>query len=149
MDHHPDQPTPPSPARVPHPLPTAALLVRGLGYVAAIGAFAALVCWFARPAGFSGVWTGSLAVGGAYLAGGLLIQPWTPRLPTQWPMLLLGMQGVVFALAVGAGLLLYSATRPDPLVFGLVVAAGFVAAQFGMASVYARVSAAHHSGLSG
>lgn len=120
-------------------------MARGLGQAAAVIAIGAVLVWILRPAALSATWVALAAVASAVVGGTLAIQPWVPRLETQWPMLLLGCQGVMFAIVAAVGLVLYSSTRPDPLVFGVVVVSGFLAALFGMVSVYARTAAAHRA----
>lgn len=124
-------------------LPTFRILGSGLGLAAVIAAFGAAMAWIFRPNGVSGAAVALAAITAGYTGGVLLIQPWRVRLATMWPMLLLGAQGAILAGVLIVGLLLYSATRPDPLVFGLVVTAGFTASVLGLASVYGKVASGH------
>ncbi|MDX2116164.1 MAG: hypothetical protein SFZ24_11190 [Planctomycetota bacterium] len=130
-------------------LPLQDLLVRSVGQAAAVLALSAGVVALIRPAGLSAVATAAAAVTAAVVAGLILIRPWISRPATVWPMILLACQGAMFAVVVVGGLLLYSALRPDPLVFGLVVVAGFLAALLGMVSVYSRVAAKHQAAARG
>lgn len=144
---------PPSPkARVKppvYPLPLKDLLAAGLARWAAVVGVAAVLWWILRPAGVGGVGIGAGVSAVSCVLGLLLVQPWKPREATLWPMLLLGAQGAMLATAALFGLAVYSATRPDPLAFGVSVAAGFLAMVLGMVSVYSRVALSHQKPIAG
>ncbi|MBL8745042.1 MAG: hypothetical protein JNK58_01660 [Phycisphaerae bacterium] len=86
---------------------------------------AAAVTWFWSP---SRVWSvlpagASVVLGQA--SGMLAARPWKKRHLGRWPMAWLLGRGVALLGLFASAALLYSATRPDPLVFGLVVASAF------------------------
>ncbi len=70
---------------------------------------------------------GGAAVVIAQGLGLLASRPWKKRHLGRWPMAWLTGRGVSFLGVFGAGALLYSASRPDPLVFGLVTAGAYFA----------------------
>lgn len=123
-------------------LPIGALAVRiGLS-VAAVAALGLAAGWMTRGASALSAVGAGVAVVLVGVWGGLtLIQAWKPRPASEWPMLLLGAQGATFACVLGGGLLLYSATHPEPLVYGLVLAAGLMASLIAVAQVFGRAAA--------
>jgi len=101
----------------------------------------AVVAWIlfgtARPKGVPAIMPGMLAGVVGTLLGPLVARVWVPRPVTQWGMLLLGSQGASFFGVLGASLLLYWATRPDPVTFLLVAGGSFFAVQVVHARLYA------------
>lgn len=104
----------------------------------ALGVLVALV--LKRPDGVRAAVIASIFVAAVYIGVMLSLRPWVARRADRWPILLFGAQGGVLFGVLFGGLLLYSATRPDPVVFGLVGAAGFTAAVLGMALVYGQTA---------
>jgi len=84
-----------------------------------------------------GVWLGGLAVAAAHVAGLLAMAPWRARRLGRWPFVWLVGRGVSFGCVLVFAVLLYSATRPSPLAFGLVIASGYFAALMAEVAVYA------------
>jgi hypothetical protein len=113
-------------------------MAASLGLPALLGVLVWILFTAARPAGTDAILPGVLAVALGTAVGPVVITAWKPRRLVQWPMLLLGAQGVSLFAALGLALLLYSATRPDPATFLLVVGGSFVAVQV----VHARLFAA-------
>jgi membrane protein YdbS with pleckstrin-like domain len=96
-----------------------------VGAVAAVCVFAAAIVWFcAADRAWSVVPAGATVVM-AQGAGMLAARPWKKRHLGRWPMAWLIGRGVSFLGVFAAGALLYSTTRPDPLVFGLVTAGAY------------------------
>lgn len=119
-------------------LPTARLIGSVVAAAVGFGAMAGVVVrvLLVRPdaimAGLAGGATVAV-VFGAMLA---LVRPGRVRAATAWPMLLFGAQGGVLLGSMVGGLLLYSATRLDPVGIGLAITAGFTAAVIAMALVF-------------
>lgn len=101
----------------------------------------AVVAWIlfatARPQGVSAIVPGMIAGVAGTLLGPLMARVWVARPVTQWGMLLLGSQGASFFGVLGASLLLYWTTRPDPVTFVLVAGGSFFAVQVVHARLYA------------
>ncbi len=102
----------------------------GWGVVAALGP--------AQPGpAVLGVWLGGGAVACAHVAGLVAMRPWRARRLGRWPFVWLVGRGVSFGVVLVLAVLLYSATRPSPLAFGLVIASGYFAALMAEVAVYA------------
>jgi hypothetical protein len=114
-----------------------AVMMGSLGYLIALA--------MKRPGGGWAALLGLMLVIGVYSGVIVSLRPWIVRRSDRWPILLFGAQGGVLFGVLFGGLLLYSATRPDAVVFGLVVAAGFTAAVLGMAIVYGQVARVHEA----
>jgi hypothetical protein len=80
---------------------------------------------------------GALSVALAHLVGLLAMQPWKARRLGRWPFVWLVGRGVSFVAVLAFAAVLYSATRPSPLPFGLVIAAGHFAALIAEVVAYA------------
>lgn len=108
-------------------LPTARLLAAmtvGAGLAAAVAAGAV---WGLNPVGIRAVPWAFLAAVGAHAGTFLALRPWKPRYLGQWPFAVMNasMGSILGVLAILV--LIYSATRPDPVVLGLsAVGAWFV-----------------------
>lgn len=124
--------------------------VRLPGFRLAMSAFAAVVMvgaagWVAvlmfapLPKGpwASAVWAGVGAVAVAKVAGLLAMRPWAARRLGKWPFVWLVGRGVSFIGVLLLAVLIYSATQPRPLAFGLAIAAGYFAALLAEVAVYA------------
>ena len=83
------------------------------------------------------VWWGIGAVVVAKVVGLLAMRPWSPRRVGKWPFVWLVGRGVSFAFVLILAVLIYSATQPRPLAFGLAIAAGYFAALLAEVAVYA------------
>lgn len=108
----------------------------------ALPLLATVVSWIlmgaARPqAGLDSAISAMIAVMVGTLLGPVLIQVWKPRPIPKWPMLLLAAQGISLFTVLALALLLYSATRPDPVMYLLVAGVSFIAVQFVQARLYA------------
>jgi hypothetical protein len=115
-----------------------AAAVGAAGLVALIGWGVVLAVGPANPgSAVLGAWMGGVAVGAAHVAGLLAMAPWKPRRLGRWPFVWLVGRGVSFACVLVFAVLLYSATRPSPLAFGLVIASGYFAALMAEVAVYA------------
>ena len=122
-------------------LPAVALVAAAIGAAAAV----ALVGWAVVLAvgvpnpgpAVLGVWLGGAAVGAAHVVGMLSMMPWRARRLGRWPFTWLIGRGVSFACVLAFAVLLYSAARPSPLPFGLVIASGYFAALMAEVAVYA------------
>ncbi len=110
----------------------ASVMVGAIGWVAVL-IFAPLpkVPWA------SASWAGVGAVVLADWAGILAMRPWAPRRLGKWPFVWLIGRGVSFAGVLILAVLIYSATQPRPLAFGLAIAAGHFAALLAEVAVYA------------
>jgi hypothetical protein len=106
-------------------LPVGRMVGLAIASAAAVGVLAALGSVLARPEGLSGAWTGAVAAAAGLAFGTLIVGPWKPRPVAAWPMLLLAGHGAAMLGVLAVGLLLYSATRPDPVVFLAAAAAPF------------------------
>ena len=73
----------------------------------------------------------------AKVVGLLAMRPWSPRRVGKWPFVWLVGRGVSFAFVLILAVLIYSATQPRPLAFGLAIAAGYFAALLAEVAVYA------------
>lgn len=91
----------------------------------AVCGFAFALVWMLAPDRAWSVWPAGAAVLIGQGVGLLAARPWKKRHLGRWPMAWLMGRGVAILGLFAAGALLYSATRPDPLVFGLVGASGF------------------------
>ncbi len=96
----------------------------------ALPLLAGLVSWVffgaARQAGQSAIGPGVLAVMLGMALGPVLVMVWKPRRLKEWPMLLLGAQGLSLFGVLGLVVALYSATQPDKATFALVVGVSFI-----------------------
>lgn len=122
-------------------LPTLALMGASLGAAAAVSLVGWGVVLAVGPSNSGnavlGVWLGGAAVGAGHVLGLLAMTPWRPRRLGRWPFTWLIGRGVSFACVLIFGVLLYSAARPGPLPFGLVIASGYFAALMAEVAVYA------------
>ncbi len=124
-------------------LPIARMLVSALAAGGLVFVAGAIVVVALRPGGFPGL-AGGVGAGAAGPAVALLlIGPWKTRPLLRWGMLLFAAQGISVVGAAALALLLYSATRPDPLVLVPALAATFVAVW----ATLARVFGAHVQAL--
>lgn len=114
----------------------------------ALPLLAAVASWVffaaARPAGQTAIVPGVLAVVLGMALGPVLVMVWKPRRLKDWPMLLLGAQGLSLFGVLGLVVALYSATRPDKATFALVVGVSFI----GVLVVQTRLYAAGLRGTS-
>jgi hypothetical protein len=78
------------------------------------------------PVSTQGAGLGGLASAAGLLAGSALLRPWTGRVMAKIGPRLMGAQALGLVGVIAFGLLIYSATRPDPRSYGLVVASGFL-----------------------
>lgn len=96
----------------------------------ALPLLAGLVSWVlfaaARPGGKDAIGPGVLAVVLGMALGPVLVMVWKPRRLKEWPMLLLGAQGLSLFGVLGLVVALYSATQPDKATFALVVGVSFI-----------------------
>jgi hypothetical protein len=82
----------------------------------------------------------------AQTVGILAVRPWKPRHLGRWPMAWLGGRGVSVLGLVVFSALIYSAFRPDPLVFGLVAAVSYFASLLAEVWAYTAQSKARIAG---
>lgn len=91
---------------------------------------AGVVSWVlfgaARPGGRDAIFPAVLSVVLGMSLGPVLVIVWKPRPLKQWPMLLLGAQGISLFGVLGLVVALYSATHPDKATFGVVVLVSFI-----------------------
>lgn len=92
---------------------------------AAVGSLAWLFTWFTAPDRAWSVLPAGAATVIGQGCGMLAARPWKARHLGRWPMAWLVGRGVAIVGLFVSGALLYSATRPDPLVFGLTGASTF------------------------
>ncbi len=119
------------------------MLISALAVGALVFAAGSILVIALRPGGFIGLAAGVVAgtLGPAVTI--LLFSPWKPRPLMRWGMLLFAAQGASMIVVAALGLLLYSATRPDPLVLVPALAASFIAVW----AMLARVFGAHVQAL--
>lgn len=118
-------------------LPLLPLLAAAVGASVAVGLVGWGVVVVAGGAGVVGVWLGAVAVALAHGAGLVAMRPWQARRLGRWPFVWLIGRGVSFGVVLALAVLLYSAARPSPLPFGLVIASGYFAALMAEVAVYA------------
>lgn len=114
-------------------LPTAPLVSIALGASLVVGGVAALASLALRPEGLLAAVLGMTASGVGLTFGTLVVTPWKARPVVKWPMVLLAGHGAAMLGVLAVGALLYSATRPDPVVFLAASAAPFPIAMIGQA----------------
>lgn len=121
-------------------LPGLRLIASAAGAAALVGLIAWPIIKSARPAGVGAIPLAALAVTGAFVVGTLAMRPWKTRRLGRLPMLWMAGRGVCFVSVLVLGALVYSAPRPrpDPLAFGLVLAAAYFAALLAESLVMAR-----------
>lgn len=108
-------------------LPTGRLAAAMLGGVAVATAATWGAAFWLKPAGATAALLAGAAAGSALLIALLGIRPWKPRFLGQWPFAVLRASVVSMGLSLAFLVLLYSASHPDPAVFGLAtVGAWFV-----------------------
>lgn len=117
-------------------LPGGKMLLYGCTTVVVTAAIGSALVWALAPARLpSAAWGGLPALVGI-VTGLLVIRPGFPRTVARWAVALFAAQGIgVFAVAIAA-VLVYSAARPDPLVFAMVAAGAFTAAAITQASLF-------------
>lgn len=105
-----------------------------LAVLAAAGA--ALLLGVGRAGVEKAAWLAAAAAFGGNVVGVLAVRPWKEREVGQWPFALLAGQGVSFLTVLFAAASLYSSARPDPVVFAVVCAGGFLGGLLAQAAVY-------------
>lgn len=100
------------------------------GATVALPVLAGVVAWVlfaaARPGGVDAILPGLGSVILGMALGPVFVMIWKPRRLKDWPMLLLGAQGLSLFGVLGLVVALYSATQPDKATFALVVGVSFI-----------------------
>lgn len=120
-------------------LPAARFYAGSAAGIVGVALFGMVFVWIFRP----GSWWAPLAGMAPALIGAFtglaILQPGRPRTPPQWVTALFMGQGIGFFTAALIAVLLHLTTRPDLVVFALIVAGAFSTA----AIIQARLFAAH------
>jgi len=124
-------------------LPTAALFAAPFAGSIAIAAL--VIAWAAtnNSSAMSAAICGGAAAAIAHGLAVLAIRPWKPRHLGRWAFTVLASTGVSILAVLILMLSLYSATRPDRVVFALTTAGSWTGGLFALVAAYARIIRPH------
>lgn len=108
-------------------LPVGRLARAVVGSAIVVGGLAAGFAAVLRPEGIVGALLGMAATGVGTWIGVVSVQPGVVREGRKWGLAMLRANGVGLVATLVVGGLLYSATRPDPVLMGLTVPLVFIA----------------------